>query len=46
MLRNAFDWQYIGREISELLRLLGFLLLVLFAAVGIYHVLDMIGVGG
>ncbi len=38
------DWQYIKQEIGELLRLLGFLLLLLFAFIGLWHVLSLIGV--
>lgn len=46
MWRNAIDWQYVGHEVGELVRLLGFLLLTLFAGIGIYTVLGWAGVGG
>jgi len=44
-LRNAIDWQYVRREVGEALRLLGFLLLVLFASIGLWTVLGWLGLG-
>jgi predicted histidine transporter YuiF (NhaC family) len=44
-MRNVVDWQYVRSEVGEAVRLLGFLVVVLLAAIGFVTVLGWIGLG-